>query len=227
MSCASMIFSASAFSISSEISAILPSLIKTDQSIQLYMNGYDRMIDEDDEYYKKICEQMNIPEWYGSRENFIEQYAFDKENPYSIMASVERAYDNAMVMRDEISSNTLSYIHMIQGRMKKAAASEAPVYYLQQVLDNILAFWGCLDDEIYDESIRNTVKCGKRVERLDIYLRLRRSKEELNREVRRLMQRIDSTNLTYNRAALMYTAAMIEENPIEYDEVLKKVWQIF
>jgi uncharacterized alpha-E superfamily protein len=132
-----------------------------------------------------------------------------------------------MVMRDEISSNTLSYIHMIQGRMKKAAASEAPVYYLQQVLDNILAFWGCLDDEIYDESIRNTVKCGKRVERLDIYLRLRRSKEELNREVRRLMQRIDSTNLIYNRAALMYTAAMIEENPIEYDEVLKKVWQIF
>ena len=90
-----------------------------------------------------------------------------------------------------------------------------------------MAFWGCLDDEIYDESIRNTVKCGKRVERLDIYLRLRRSKEELNREVRRLMQRIDSTNLNYNRAALMYTAAMIEENPIEYDEVLKKVWQIF
>ena len=172
-------------------------------------------------------EQLNIPEWYGSRENFIEQYAFDQKNPYSIAASVERAYDNAMVMRDEISSNTLSYIHMIQGRMKKAAASEAPVYYLQQVLDNILAFWGCLDDEIYDESIRNTVKCGKRVERLDIYLRLRRSKEELNREVRRLMQRIDSTNLIYNRAALMYTAAMIEENPIEYDEVLKKVWQIF
>ena len=197
------------------------------QSIQLYMVGYDKMIDTDEEYYKTICEQLNIPEWYGSREKFIEQYAFDQKNPYSIAASVERAYDNAMVMRDEISSNTLSYIHMIQGRMKKAAASEAPVYYLQQVLDNILAFWGCLDDEIYDESIRNTVKCGKRVERLDIYLRLRRSKEELNREVRRLMQRIDSTNLIYNRAALMYTAAMIEENPIEYDEVLKKVWQIF
>ena len=197
------------------------------QSIQLYMIGYDRMIDIDEQYYKTICEQMNIPELYGSREAFIEQYAFDKKNPYSIIASVERAYDNAMVMRDEISSNTLSYIHMIQGRMKKAAASESPVYYLQQVLDNILAFWGCLDDEIYDESIRNTVKCGKRVERLDIYLRLKKPKEELNREVRRLMQRIDSTKLSYNRAALLYTAAMIEEDPIEYEELLNKVWEIF
>lgn len=81
------------------------------------MVGYDRMIDADDAYYVKICEQLNIPDTYGSKENFIQQYAFDKQNLYSIWASVERAYDNAMVMRDEISSNTLSYIHMIQGRM--------------------------------------------------------------------------------------------------------------
>ena len=197
------------------------------QSIQLYMVGFDRMIDVDDNYYQKICAQLNIPDVYGSKEEFVQQYAFDRQDPHSIMTSVVRAYDNAMVMRDEISSNTLSYIHMILAKMKKAEISDAPVFYLQQAMDDILAFWGCLDDEVYDESIRNTVKCGKRVERLDIYLRLEKPKEELNREVRRLMQRIDSTNVKYNRAALMYTAAMIEETPIDYEAVLKKVWQIF
>ena len=33
-------------------------------------------------------------------------------------------------------------------------------YDLQPVLDDLFAFWGCLDDNVEDEECRNIIKCG-------------------------------------------------------------------
>ena len=40
--------------------------------------------------------------------------------------------------------------------------------HFQKITDAILAFWGCVDDQIDDENTRNIIKIGKRVERLDL-----------------------------------------------------------
>ena len=40
-------------------------------TVKLYANHYDTMIDEIAESYQKFCIDMNIPDIYGSKDNFI------------------------------------------------------------------------------------------------------------------------------------------------------------
>lgn len=196
------------------------------QSLNMFRITYDKMLDDDREYFDAECERMGIPNHYESSIEFARGMAFDTENPNSIMSNLYRAYDNAMVMRDEITTDALAYIHLALADMKKARESDAPLYEMLMVKDHILAFWGCLDDEVADEGIRNTVKIGKRIERIDIFLRREAAKEDLSREIDRLASRISTTDLPYNKAALMYAAAIIEDAPIDYEAAKKWVWQI-
>ncbi len=197
------------------------------QLIHMYMDGYDRMIDEDTGYYIKICAALGIPNEYGSPEDFVNRFAFDENNRYSIISNAYKAYDNAMLIRDEISTKTLAYIHLAIAELEKAKHSTSPLINLQNVLDNILAFWGCLDDEVDEEATRNAVKVGKRIERLDLYLRMKKPREQLRREIDRLAHRIDTTDLKYNKAALMHAAALIEDEPIDYDAALAMALMVF
>lgn len=65
-------------------------------------------------------------------------------NPDSLISNLNRAYDNAVVLRESIGSEALSYIQMSVYDMEKAAKSEVPLLEFQQVLVNIHAFWGII-----------------------------------------------------------------------------------
>ena len=51
------------------------------------------------------------------------------------------------------------------------------------------------DDCIESENVRNLIKTGKRVERIDLYARLQYDLEKMEREICRLTGRIVRTNL--------------------------------
>lgn len=196
------------------------------QSINMYKRTYDTLIDHDNQYYIEECERMGIYNSFESSRDFAWKIAFDADNPLSIISNLNRAYDNAMIMRDEITSDTLAYIHLSIAEMKRAACSESPLMELQVVEDYIFAFWGCIDDKVDNESARNTVKIGRRIERLDILLRRDTERSELTKEMNRLISRIDTTNVPYNRKALLYAAAMIEDEDTDYKDILKMIWDI-
>lgn len=196
------------------------------QSIEMYMQTYDRLIDQDAQFYKSECERMGIADTFRDSRDFAWKIAFDETNPLSIISNLTRAYDNAMIMRDEISSEALSYIHLAVAEIRRAAESEAPILELQNIVDMIYAFWGSLDDRVDNESARNTVKIGKRIERLDILLRRDTKRADLAREMNRLVARIDTTELPYNRKALLYAAAMIEDEESDYNDIKRMVMDI-
>ena len=164
-------------------------------SLKLFASSYDTLIEQDN--YKSVCRFLEIPDIYTDKEDFISRYAFDPANPDSIYANLQRAYDNAIELRDEIGSETLSFIQMAIYEMNSAKLSAAPLLYFQKITDAILAFWGCVDDQIDDENTRNIIKIGKRVERLDLYARLGKDRVSLLREVNRLAGRIGRTDLIY------------------------------
>lgn len=89
--------------------------------------------------YKTYCERLNIPDVYGSNDVFADSYPFDKENPDSLIANMSRAYDNAIVLRDELSSNVLSYLQLAVDIFEMNTRN-APLLELQPVIDYILAF---------------------------------------------------------------------------------------
>lgn len=84
-------------------------------------------------------------------------------NPDSIFSNLNRAYDNAIVLREEIGSEALSYIQLAIYDMNKASVSKAPLIHFQSVIDNLLAFWGIADDKIDSEQTRNIIKTGNRL----------------------------------------------------------------
>lgn len=132
-------------------------------TLRLYSNSFDTMIDEIADSYAEFCKMVDIPDIYGSKEVFREKYPFDEENPDSILSNLNRAYDNAIVLREEIDSEALSYIQLAIYDMNKARISRAPLIEMQRVIDNILAFWGIVDDSIDSEQVRNIIKTGKRI----------------------------------------------------------------
>ena len=158
-----------------------------------------------------------------SKHDFTKSYCFDESNPSSIQFGLLRAYDNAIVLRDEIGSDTFSYIQLALYEMKNAERSQAPLLQLQKVIDNIVAFWGMADDIIEDEHVRGIIKLGKRIERVDLYARMNVSNKNIRREVRRLSYRITKTGLNYDKKGLAHINALIESESINRKELIKLV----
>ena len=179
-------------------------------TLQRYSRGFDEMLDLDYQFYEKYCEKLNIPNIYTDYENFIMSYCYETENPDSIVSNLYRAYDNALILRDYISSEALAYIHLAQFQLKAAKISDAPLIELQAVEDNLLAFWGIIDDSIDDVVVRNLIKLGKKVELLDLKLRFGEDRKEIKRVFEQLDFYLHRVNIEYSKVAYYELALAFE-----------------
>lgn len=195
-------------------------------TIRLFFMAYDSFIDDLNITYEELCRQLDIPDVYGSKKEFCKKYAFDEKDVNSIFSNLNRAYDNAIVLREELGTETLSYIQLAIYDMNKAKISKAPLIELQKVKDNILAFWGIADDVIASDKVRNIIKTGKRIERVDIYARLKRPREDLKREIDRLVPRIAKSGLDYDKDKVENIKKLVEETEIDYYKIVKEVESI-
>lgn len=189
-------------------------------TIRIYFERFDRMIDENQDSYEQFCQMIDIPNIYTSREDFLKRYPFDTDNPDSIISNMYRAYDNGIVLREKITTEALSYIQLAVYELKKAAVSRSPLIEMQQVLDYLLAFWGTIDDRIDSEHIRNVIKAGKRIERIDLYARLGLDAKEILREVHRMKPRVEKSGLSYEKEKLDQLEALVLEDTIDYYKIV-------
>ena len=192
-------------------------------TVRLYFHSFDSMIDEIMDSYQQFCELIDIPNIYSDKDDFMKRYPFDEENPDSIIRNLNRAYDNAIVLRESIGSEALSYIQLAIYEMNRAKISDAPLIEMQSVVDNILAFWGTVDDQIDDLRIRNLIKAGKRIERVDLYARLEVEPMELVREVNRLIPRVERSGLEYDKEKLSLIKNEVNKPEIDYYNLVNLV----
>ncbi len=195
-------------------------------TLKLYGQKFDSMIEEGAGGYDEFCRSLDIPNHYVSAEDFRRKYPFSPDDPNSIYSNLIRAYDNAIELREEIGSDTLAYIQMAVYELNKAAASQAPMIEFQAILDDILAFWGIVDDMIEDEFTRNIIKVGKRVERIDLYGRLRVDRVSMTREVRRLTGRIQRTGLRYRLQVIDNLNEMVSQPQLDYPAIVREIESI-
>lgn len=189
-------------------------------TIRFFSSSFDKMISHDESACAEFCQQLDIPNIYHGWDDFLTRYNFDRTNPDSVASNLDRVYDNAVVMRDEIGSDAICYIQLAVYALDRAAVSETPYLEMQKVSDNMLAFWGIVDDQIESENVRNIIKIGKRIERIDLYARLNMSQEALKREVRRLCGRIGRTNLRYRQERLGELQTLVEQEPLPYRSIV-------
>ncbi|MGN1155141.1 MAG: alpha-E domain-containing protein [Agathobacter sp.] len=196
-------------------------------TLKLFEKSVDMLIDGIWDSYEEFCESIDIPNIYTDKEDFFVRYPFDPENPDSIISNLNRAYDNAIVLRESIGSETLAYIQMAIYAVNKAAQSNTPAVMLQKVNDNLLAFYGMVDDQIDSENIRNIIKAGKRIERIDLYARLGATKKELAREVHRMIPRVEKSGLHYDEEKLKTINSLVSAEKMDYYKIVNVVETIF
>lgn len=195
-------------------------------TLRIFARSFDQLIEEGDVVFQNYCESLDIPNTYTSKEDFLRRYPFDESISDSIVSNLNRAYDNAIVLRETIGSDALSYIQLSIYAMNNAARSNSPLIELQQVMDDLLSFWGIVDDQIDDEQIRNIIKAGKRIERIDLYARLELDKRRLEREVHRMIPRILRSGMKYDETALSRVSSLVQENTLDYVNIIKSVESI-
>ncbi|MCQ2508182.1 MAG: alpha-E domain-containing protein [Dorea sp.] len=195
-------------------------------TLRFFFKTYDELIDKADYTYTDFCRSIDIPDIYKDREDFKRRYPFDPENPDSIISNLNRAYDNAIELRDSIGSECLAYIQLAIYDMNKAARSKSPVIELMKVTDHILAFYGVTDDQIDDENVRNIIKAGKRIERIDLYARFGADRTNLRRAIHRMIPRVEKSSLDYDPEKLTLLCSLVEEEKIDYYKIVGVVESI-
>ena len=171
-------------------------------TISYLINKYDAMIDGSPFDYAAYCESLGIFNCYNNAEEFMHSYLYDKNNPDSVRAAADMMIGNGIVLRDIISSKTLSYLQMAVYALDMASESEAPLVELQKVIDDLMAFRGSYDDFIENENMRNIIKCGSGVERISLSLSLDYHLPAVPTEIHKLLRRLEKTKLKTNPAAL-------------------------
>ena len=197
-------------------------------TVQFLMKAYDSLLDSTAIDYADFCRRLGAENVYSDAEDFCRRYLFDENQPCSVRASMEALLGNGMVLRETISTPTLSYLQMAESAMEMASRSEAPAVELQWVLDDIMAFRGSFDDTVEEEAARNIAKTGGMVERISLMLRLERQPERVDHELRKLLNRLYKTDLTPQPKALeTVTARTLEGKPVDRMTLLSSVECLF
>ncbi len=196
-------------------------------TLRIYARYSDSMIEQGD-LYILFCQSMEIQNIYTSPEDFLKSYGYNEDNPDSLISNLLRAYDNAVILREVIGSDSLSYIQMAVYAIRRAAVSKSPILELQKVCDNILAFWGISDDRISLPQARDLIKTGRRLERLDLYARMHYNRSELQEAVRRLTSyRLVRSGLHFSEKRVTALEDDMRKDPIDYQDMVTQVENIF
>ena len=80
---------------------------------------YDAGVDGQEGDYAAYCRCLGIPGHYTDTVDFCKRYFFDRNDPNSLASSLAYAYDNAVVLRDTLTTDTLSYIQLAANAMER------------------------------------------------------------------------------------------------------------
>ncbi len=140
-------------------------------SLHLLRRYYDRVLDGDIADLHEYYECLNMGKESISREFQLSQL-YDCDNICSIATSIAMAQDNGIFLRRDITSESLSYIQMSHALLEECSADqEKNITRLQPVTDYMLAFFGSVDERVFDKQIKKLLKIGKLIENLDIHIR--------------------------------------------------------
>lgn len=142
-------------------------------SLHLMRRFYDRMIDgKTDIHYEELAARLDSAVNYADKEAFRLGYMYDTGNPASLLSGITAANDNAILLREELMSETISYIQLSLAHLTKASERmEANITALQDVTDYLLAFWGSVEERIQDNTVKDLLRIGRTVEYIDMHVR--------------------------------------------------------
>lgn len=149
-------------------------------TLHLLRKCHDKMIDGELEDYWPIWQKLDTIGAYHTIEEFTFGIMYDDTNPSTVMAAQTKAMDNAILLREDILSETLSYLEMSLALLKECRKKqEKNVICLQPVIDWSLAFWGSAQQRLQNHKALYIMSIGRNVENMDMLLRFDYSYERV------------------------------------------------
>lgn len=146
----------------------------------------------DDKFgYREYLGYFGLTDTYSDYKDFIHSFLYDESNPNSAAYSLERAYDNGIVLREEISTKSLSFLQIAKDTLTKSQTKANIRLSLLPLKDILYSFWGSINEHIYDDEIRNIIYIGKTIERLDLYMRMKYPYAMVHKEYVRLCKNLN------------------------------------
>ncbi|MBM6699753.1 circularly permuted type 2 ATP-grasp protein [Bifidobacterium pullorum subsp. saeculare] len=150
---------------------------------------YDRVMDTDVDAFRPFARALDLPEDFADFDTFIHTFLYDGDTPDSVRSAIQAAFNNAVILRPELSSRLLQYIELAVSNITSAAqeAAEArDIYRQRDIADDMLAFWGGIENSDVDSTLKAFVFIGKYIERLDLYTRLAMPAERMDAPLNKL-----------------------------------------
>lgn len=149
-------------------------------TLHLLRKCHDKMIDGELEDYWPIWQKLDTTGAYQTIEEFTFGIMYDDTNPSTVMAAQTKAMDNAILLREDILSETLSYLEMSLALLKECRKKQDKnVICLQPVIDWSLAFWGSAQQRLQNHKALYIMSIGRNVENMDMLLRFDYSYERV------------------------------------------------
>lgn len=181
-------------------------------SLHLLRRYYDRMIDGQPKDYEAFYQKLDFGNPYPDKESLRLGYMYDGNNPASLLSELVAANDNAIVLREEIKSETLSYVQLSLCLIQKAAESKGTnITDLQPVTDYLLAFWGSIDERVFDERIRRLLKIGKLVENIDLHIRFDYPFQRIKEAYEELKKQLENEESMYDPSLIEQIDSSLQE----------------
>jgi uncharacterized alpha-E superfamily protein len=156
------------------------------------------------------------------------------EESFSISSAFRCAYDNALVIRNTIGSESLAYMELASNTFNSSCNSKNLRLALMPVMDYLHAFWGSIDDKLATGEAGIIIKCGKLIERMDLYFRFSYEHKLINSEYEKLchiisrVPRVPNGFCNTKHLAVLVDALATEESYKErIDDVLFSLNKIF
>lgn len=133
---------------------------------------YDKMIDGHPDDYMDLWHKLDVTGMYATNEEFTLGMLYDEDNPTSLISTQRYAMDNAILLREDILSETLSYLEMSMALLRRCKAEgQVNLVFLQSVTDWALAFWGSAEQRTQNYRALTIMMLGRNVENLDMLIR--------------------------------------------------------
>jgi hypothetical protein len=155
------------------------------------------------------------------------RYLFDKDNAASLISALAYASNNATLLREEIKSETFAHIQLSICHMECCAENRSDIHFLQMLTDNLLAFWGAVDERMYKRDARNMVKIGKYVETFDLHIRFDYPHERILYCLDRLERHIIKEDAIFDLNLFFSLKQETELGNYDKTSVLNKLGRLF
>ncbi|MDU4038811.1 MAG: circularly permuted type 2 ATP-grasp protein, partial [Bifidobacterium dentium] len=158
---------------------------------------YDRVMDTDVDAFRPFARALDLPEDFQDFDAFIHSFLYDEKNPDSVRSAIVYAFNNAVILRPELSSRLLQHVELAMSSIVEAAdraAFDEDIYKHRDIADNMLAFWGGVENSPVDPTLKSFIFVGKYLERVDLYTRFGYSMEELKAPLGKLASYIMPLN---------------------------------